>query len=186
MTRIKINSTDVILDDYGKGKGKVIISDDLNGSFSYTWGAMGGSLIDFIQSIDSTYFANKLIHPAGKYVFSPRLSVKSIRRYIKNEMSYELPWYQYMSGQKEMREQMRELEFCSSEHDFIASCHNLPDSLLCTDMTLDEERDFKGLLYSIFCEEPWHFIENTTSKTYNWLLQFHSQLSAELSKTKYN
>ena len=46
MEHFRINSTDIILQDFNKGEGKIIISNDSFGyNFSYYWGAMGKNTI---------------------------------------------------------------------------------------------------------------------------------------------
>lgn len=110
MKTIQIGSTEVILQNYEINQGKIIVSDLYNGSYSYYWGSMGGTLEEFIKSIDSCYFAGKLC--TDMYVFSGEKTAKAIRRHIKQNMNYDLPWYKYMPAQKELREAIKDLEKC--------------------------------------------------------------------------
>jgi hypothetical protein len=59
--KIKINNTDIFLEDFGDNKGKITVSDTYGYNYSMFWGAMGGSLKDFLCSINSEYFADKLM-----------------------------------------------------------------------------------------------------------------------------
>ncbi|HHR6079118.1 TPA: hypothetical protein ACS7ZY_001467 [Providencia alcalifaciens] len=49
----------VYLEDYGGNRGQVTITES-NDSWSYFWGSMGCSLIEFILSIDNSYWIMKL------------------------------------------------------------------------------------------------------------------------------
>ena len=182
MKIVKIGYTDVMLDDYGSGRGKITISDGEMGAYTYYWGSMGSPLEEFICRTNSGYFSDKLA--VERRVFSAKLSVSSIRKFIREELKHELPWYRYHSAQKEMREELKNLEDCHSERDFVEQCEGLPERLYCSDITLTEERDFKDTINSIFTCEPWHFIETVPSRQLVWLGELHVKLKKELTKTK--
>lgn len=181
MQEIKINNTVVLLQDFEKpGQGKIIIADDYMGAFTYTWGAMGCSIAEFIKSINSGYFSGKLCR--NTYVFSAKKSVSSVRRYIKDELKYELPWYKFMPAQKEMREELKKLESCNYADEFINSMSCFPEHLMCPDLNYSEEKEFKGLIDSVFTCEPWHFIVQDYSDEYKWLCDLHRALKKKITK----
>jgi len=63
MDHIRVGSADVMLQDFGKGKGKIVISDDRNNyTFSHIWNAMGeNGLAEFLTKIDEDYFVGKFL-----------------------------------------------------------------------------------------------------------------------------
>ncbi len=172
--RYKIGYTDIFIDIQGKTQGKITISDTMQGSFSYYWGAMGGGMIEFLKCIDNDYFAKNLCNT--RYVFDAKQSVKEVRRFIKSELSYELPFYKFMVEQKEMRKELKRLESCETDRDFVYGMQNLPDSLMCLDSTYDNEKEFKDIIKSMFTCEPWHFIANTDSEEYKFICGIHKKL----------
>lgn len=178
MKILKIGSTDIFLDDQGHGKGKITISDGWMGAYNYFWGAMGGSLEDFLLSINTSYFVDKLCRLP--YQFDGKLSARNIRKHIRTELAYELPYWKFMDAQKELREKIKELENCESANEFVDACCRLPDNLLCIDLSYDEEKEFKGIIRDTFTSEPWHFIEESESREAIWLADLHSKIKAEL------
>ena len=93
MKTLRIDYTDIFLDDKGNGQGKLTISNTCGFNFSCYWGAMGGSLKDFLLRINEDYFVRNLTDPLS---FDAKLTAKSVRRYVRNELKSELPWYMYM------------------------------------------------------------------------------------------
>lgn len=138
MNRFKIEDADIILENYENGQGKIIISDLYNGSFSYYWGSMGESIEEFLKSINSSYFADKLC--SNRFVFSGKKTAKEIRRYIREDMKYDLPWYKFQSGQKELRERLKEIERSDNQYEALSLIQGLPDNLMCFDMEYKEEK----------------------------------------------
>lgn len=186
MINIKIDNTDIILQDFDKeGQGKIIIADTWHGAYTYSWCSMGNNISDFICRINSSYFADKLI-PGSCYVFSGKITAKNIRRFIRTELSYDLPWYKFMSAQKELREKLKEIESMTSENEFVDYCFRLHKDLMCYDLSFKEENEFLGIIESIFSCEPWHFVGQETSNSYKWLCKLHSELVKKLNKTKLN
>lgn len=183
MLKLTIGTTDVFLEDCNEvGQGKITISNLSEGAYNHYWPAMGTDIKSFLLRINSDYFANKLCNTS--MVFCPSLSIKSIRKHIRDHMKHELPWYKFMSGQKELREKLKELEHCDSEHHFIDELYTLHESLLCFDMDRHEEREFKGIIEDLFTCEPWYFIEKRYSNEYQWLKTFHSDLKKQLIKSQ--
>lgn len=174
---IKIGSTEVILQNYEINHGKIIVSDLYNGSYSFYWGSMSGTLEEFLKRINSGYFAGKLCN--DQYVFSGKNTAKSIRRHIKDNMSYDMPWYKYTAAQKELREAIKELERCESQHDAIYQIEKFKD-ILVLGMSSQEDKEFQEIMESHFNCEPWHFLETEPSPSYKFLVKLHKELKKQL------
>lgn len=177
MELITIGESEIILQQKGEGKGKIIVSSPYYNS-SHFWGAMGSDLKKFLKTIDSSYFADKLC--SNTYVFDAKESVKNVRKYIREKLSYELPWYKFMAGQKELRRELKTLERCENEHHFVDALSNLHNSILIMDMDYDEEKKFLEIIENIFKCEPWNFIGETTSPEYNFYIDIHKKLKKKL------
>jgi hypothetical protein len=177
MKAIQIGSTEVILQNYEINQGKIIISDLYNGSYSYYWGSMGGTLEEFIKSTSPDYFAGKLC--VDQYVFSGKSTAKAIRRYIKHNMTYDLPWYKYMPAQKELREAIKQIERCEDKHDALHQIERFKD-IYTIGMSFQEDDDFKDIMESHFNCDPWHFLETEPSPSYKFLVKLHKQLKMKL------
>lgn len=177
MKTIQIGTTEVILQNYEINQGKIIISDLYNGSYSYYWGSIGGTLEEFIKSTSSDYFAGKLCNE--QHVFSGKATAKSIRRHIKQNMNYDLPWYKYMPAQKELREAINDLKRCDSQHDAIYQIEKFKD-IYAIGMGADEDKEFEEIMESNFNCEPWHFLETEPSPSYRFLVKLHKELKNKL------
>lgn len=73
----------VNLDDYGDGRGRVTIT-EFGDSWTASWGAMGGSLLDFLSRVDNDYLIGCLspgLHP----VVDDTRSEAAVR-FVKNEI----------------------------------------------------------------------------------------------------
>jgi hypothetical protein len=177
MEKIKIGEVDVILEDLGEGCGKVIIASGLYNS-SYYWGAMGGSLKEFLNSINSQYFANKFC--SNTWELNAKKSVKNVRRHIREELSYELPWYKYMEAQKELRKEIKALENCYDKHDFVHQLSNIHNNVLALGLDRYDKEEFIGVLENTFTCEPWNFIGETVTPEYKWYKNLHKQIKKEI------
>lgn len=182
LRKLKIKDADVFLEDYETGKGKITISSFNYGAFTFYWGSMGSDLKDFLLRINGDYFAGKL--SSNSYVFDAKGSTKNVRKHIREELSYELPRYKFMSAQKEMREAIKKLEYVSSNNEFVARMIDLPDNLMCYDLDYKEESEFKDIIEGVFKSEPWHFIAEKQSNEYNWLVGFHKDLQIALKASE--
>lgn len=178
MEKITIKETDIILDDLGESKGKIVVSNHFTNSSTY-WGAMGGSLVDFILSIDNDYFANRLC--SNRFEFNKKATFANVRRFIREEM--DLPWYKEVNFQKDLRWDLNKFqENCYSEESFVngwdsfinnLSYHNLE----CQSWESESiEKSFKGI-----CEH-WNFIGKTESQEYKFYLKLLPELKKELKK----
>ena len=179
MNRFKIKTADIILENYEKGQGKIIISDLYNGSFSYYWGSMGESIEEFLMSINSSYFAGKLC--VNQFVFSGKQTAKEIRKYIREEMKYDLPWYRFKDGQKELREKIKEIERSENQYEALSIIESLPNSLFCLDMDYKEEKEFIQIIKDMVSTEPWNFLQNDYSQEYRYLTKLHKQIKSFLN-----
>jgi hypothetical protein len=183
---IRINHTDIILQEFGDGKGKIIISDDEYGyDFSYYWGAMGKdrTLKDFIKSINSDYFVNKLSHNI-KGPLNSRKTFRALRKYIQECFKYELQWYDHVEFQKDFRRRLKDfqrnvtcdMEFVQEVQEF----HNKLDYFLIKDNREMErvEKLFKDIF--AYCE-PWYFLDFDTHPEEIFLEKLHIKLKEKLS-----
>ena len=182
LQKFQFNETSIYLEDFEHGKGKIIITNPLQGSYSYIWGSMGSSLSDFLLEINSDYFAKNLC--PNPYCFDAKASVTNLRKYIRNDLNYDLPWYQYMSAQKEMRQHIKQLELCSEQWEFVDRMMSLPNHLLCLDLNKREEIDFRSIIEDLFRNEPWNFIAQKHSSNYLWLYELHGKIKKKLQNNK--
>lgn len=175
MNILKIDSTEIILQNYEKGQGKIIISDLYHGSYSFYWGSMGDSTIEiFLKRINSDYFAGKLCNE--KNIFSGKNTARNIRKWIREEMSIDLPWYRFMSAQKELREKIKELDYCDNQYQAMYLIENLHDSLDCFDLDYIEEKEFRKIIEDNFTQEVWNLFGTETSSEYKFLKKLHKKL----------
>ena len=181
MEKLTIGDTDVILDNYGNGKGKITISNTYGYNFSHYWGSMGGTLQEFLLRIDEYYFCNKLTPPGKSGEFNAKLSVMQIRKYIREELSWDLPWHAYMGLQKEFREELKNIEkYSYSEDSFVNQCLALKD-FVWSEGTYQEEKEFKDIIEGIF-SEPWHYIVRGDSDNEKFLVNLLPKIKKELKK----
>lgn len=166
--------TSVYLEDFGEGKGKIIVDSYGYGASSHYWGAMGSDLKEFIVSINSDYFAGKLSR--SEYVFSGKATAREVRRYIREELPYELPWYKYQSAQKELRKHIKEIEYLGSVEEFVSHMDWLDPGTMTYELDRDEEKEFIEVVEGHLKSEPWHFAMEDTSKEYKFLQKVHTQL----------
>lgn len=183
---IQIENTDIILQDYGHGKGKIIISDtDWGYDFSFYWGAMGKdtTLAEFICHINWQYFVDKL-SKRRKGDFDSKGTFRNIRKYIREEISHELPWYKHMEFQKNMREELNIWQNeCDSESTFINSWVYFFEHRLNYDLIEDEydRKEIESHFKSI--QEYWNFIEYEIPRENIWLKHLHRKLKKHLQQT---
>lgn len=179
MKHIKIRTTDIFLDDKGNGRGKITVSDTaMDYNFSYYWGAMGSDLSEFIQQINPSYFAGKLCREL--YVMDVKKTMANVRSCIKEE----LPWYKYPSAQKELRQELNEIQdSVESKESFVGHMESLLDNIICYDLDYYETESFKDTLRGVI-EMPWNLIIEKPSRQYEWLESLLPKLQKEVSKQK--
>lgn len=185
MEKITIKGTDIIFDDIEDGKGKIIVS-NWRFNFSYYWGAMGKNtdLKKFVTEINEEYFANAL---AGGFdgVFNAKLTFRNVRKFIKEEFRYELPWYKHMEFQKQMRKELMSWQrSCETEYQFVNDWPSFwrytVDYYLIQDWI--EQNEIESIFNGI-CEH-WNFIEKDRSNEYYFCIQLHRDLVRYLNKAK--
>lgn len=183
MKHIEIGNTDVFLEDLGNGKGKISITDTEGYNYSHYWGAMGGNLEEFLCHINEDYFAMKLKPDEDRGTFDANLSVREIRKFIKEEYSYDLPWYKYMEFQKELREKLKDIErYAYNEDEFVRMCYDIPDSNW-DSLDYRAEIEFVSIMKSLF-EEPWYFIVRSESKHTKFLKKLLPKIKQQLKTIK--
>lgn len=184
IARLKIDNTDIFLEDLGEGKGKITISDTYGHNYSTFWGAMGMTLKEFICEINDCYFTNRLLGATSSNVFDAKNTITEVRRHIREELG--LPWYTHKEFQVDMRERLNSLqETCEdsgSENTFVdlffSGFINRLDFYLIEGNY--EQKRWKSLFESI--DEPWHFIQTKESQQSIWLRKIHAKLKKELKK----
>ena len=176
---IKIDNTDIFLEDIGENQGKITISNTYGYNYSCYWGAMGGYLADFISKINGDYFASKLMGSKSNYKIDIDATFKNLRKFIREEMS--LPWYKELEFQKDMRKKLNEFQnSCENAHYFVDHFYFFVSELnygLIKDKYDSKyiERDFKNI------SEPWNFIIETENDEFLFLYKLHKKLKNKLS-----
>lgn len=84
--KIKIDSTDIFLEELGQDKGKITVSDTYGHNYSSYWGSMGGTLKEFICEINESYFANNLLGASDMYEMDIKKTFAAIRKHIVCEI----------------------------------------------------------------------------------------------------
>ena len=179
LTKLRIDETDIFLEDIGPSQGKITIS-GYNHNYSYYWGAMGGNLKDFICRINNDYFVDKLCGKTS--TFDCKRTFSEVRKHIRTEIG--LPWYLFLDFQKEMREQLNRFERdCEEmgenyfvEHFFDRFINRLDFYLIPSRERRYYEESFKGI------SEQWYFIQTRESDQSLWLNKLHNKLKKELKK----
>lgn len=181
LERIRIGTTDIILEEISEGQGKIIVSDPYMGSYSHYWGAMGSPLPEFLNSINKEYFAQKLLDSRSIYEYCPKKTMTNIRKWVKEW----LPYYKHMEFQKHMREEIKSnFQHIESSNQFIYAWDRfvgMMDYDIIEDRwDMDEVKEsFKGV------SEPWHFIGERTTRTYKWMTELHGKLKKNLNNKHY-
>lgn len=183
LQRLKIDNTDIFLEDFGPGQGKVTISDTFGHNYSYYWGAMGSQLSHFIYTIDSGYFARNLIGSKDHYVVDWKRTFAQIRKFIRTEL--DLPWYKHQTFQEHMREKLRSFQSDCEEADNIHLFVSMFDSGFIDrlDYNLIIDREERKALEKSFKDisEQWHFICKKEGPEYLWLTALHKKLKDKLT-----
>lgn len=172
-----IDGTDVILTEYGIGKGKIIVADLDGYNFSYYWGAMGErTLREFILQLNGCYFTDKLNRPKDLRDFCIKKTMANVRRYIRDEIN----WYDDKEAQKELRTQLNYIQEHALDHnDFVSRMQEIGEDL--TWCIIDKSDDFDSLLECL-ADSPWHWIEWTPSRNELFLNALLPKLQEEIKK----
>ena|ERR1044072_5336499 len=180
--KLKIGDVEIYLEDFGEGKGKIILSNPSSTSYSYYWNAMGGSLKEFLCQLNGEYFARCLIGANDRFVIDWKKTFAEVRKHIRNELS--LPWYSNMEFQIEMRHRLNRfqrncVEYNTAEyfvHGFDYDFVNRLDFYLIEDNREYLEKDFKRI------DEVWHFLVKKEGPEYLKLIDLLKKLQKILNK----
>jgi hypothetical protein len=186
MKSLRILDYDILLQDLGQGKGKVIIAGfDLN--TSYYWGAMGENLEDFICSIDTSYWLNKLLPLNVDKPINSRKTFAAFRKQLKEclqDRVYPYGWWVEREFQAEMWEKVRDIQqSATEEYEFIDAICLLPEKLdyyLIADKY--DRESFKEAIQNA-CSEPWYCTVKGESREERMLIKLHKALKKELKRT---
>ena len=184
LTTYRLQGTDVILQDYEDGKGKIILSnDDYDYNLSYYWGSMGQgyNLSKFILKTNDGYLINKLGQRSNDGPINMKKTMSGVRKYIREETDWK--WYYNKEADKELRDSLNNIQRCSG-------CHNeFIDLMQSLDVDFPKEGykyhlyedEFKNMIESLRCE-PWYFILNDEPHVNVWLSKFIPELRKLLNK----
>lgn len=178
ITRIKIGNTDIFFEDFECGKGKITVSDTLGHNYSMYWGAMGGTIKDFILSINDDYFTSKLLGSRLTEVFCAKSTFRAVRKFIREDL--DLPWYKHIEFQKHLREVINDFQDSCIENEgsnyfvdqFSFYFRSRPNFYLIENKWEREriEKEFNEI------SEPWLFINTKESEESKWLRKLHSEI----------
>ena len=181
---INIDNTEIILHDYEKGKGKIIVANPYGYNYSHYWGAMGEEkIMQFIYTCNSHYFIDKLLGARKCDVFDAKKTFRNVRKFIKDEI---MDFYKHMEFQKEMRQILNDYQdWCDGFEDghyFVDGwsyylLDKLPYSLI--DCKIDRE-SIKDQFESI--TEPWDFIDTKPSDEWYFLNKLFNKLKKVIKK----
>jgi len=182
---IKIGKTKITLEDNGCSKGKIKIEDPDNGFYETYWGAMGGSLKEFLCQINSYYFSDRLLGHKSGQIFDVKSTFREVRKFIREEL--DLPWYKHIEFQKNLREKINIFqEKCDDENsetyfvDFFSFYLGTMLNFNLIDDRWERERveeDFK-------ISEPWHFIQTKESYESKWLKSIHGKIKNKIQNER--
>ncbi|AGO47542.1 hypothetical protein Phi4:1_gp009 [Cellulophaga phage phi4:1] len=179
MEIIKIDNTDIFLEDLGEGRGKIIIANTQGYNFSYFWGSMGSNLKDFLLRINESYFLGKL-SSSSQGNFSGKKTVTAIRKTLREDFFEDLPWYKNLEAQKELREKLKHLEGCDEPNSFIYECRSISE----TYWDIDDKWECHSFTKSVdsLLEEPWHYFQYTESNEQIFLKKIFKELKKIIKK----
>lgn len=186
VTRLRFEDTEVFLEDLGPNAGKITVS-GYNQNYSYYWGSMGGTLAEFLCSINKEYFASKLMGARNDYIMDAKGTFAAIRKHIREEIG--LQWYEHKEFQSDMRRIINSFQEQTTEYPsqdlFIERWYRFIEDL---DFGLIYDKYDSDRLKKEFnnISEPWHFIKTKLGPDYLWLLRLHGNIKKALTKTLHN
>lgn len=183
--KLAIDEATVYLEELGPRAGKVMLTMPNGEAYSYSWGAMGGTLTEFLQGISAEYFARNLVPPDSQQMMDVPATFATVRKFIREEI--RLAGYQHMEFQKDMRAHLRsfqeEMEDHPSDRAFVDRFNPAFISRLNFYLIEDQserncmEREFKNL-----SSEPWHYIAHSPSPAMKAVKALHGKLVARLKQ----
>lgn len=184
ITRLKVFDTEVLLEDRGPGRGQITITGYGN-NYSFFWGAMGGTLAEFLCGMNKEYFASKLMGAKDDNEVDVKKTFAAIRKWIRED---HMKWFQHMEFQQRMRSDLKDfqerMEDYPDERYFVDTWYRVAEGLdyyLIDDRWV--EKDFKSAMNDC---EPWHFIIKKPNKNYLWLATLHGHIKKALKQTLNN
>lgn len=185
LTNFRLLGTDVILQDYEDGKGKIILSnDDYDYNLSYYWGSMGQGydLKKFLLKTNDGYLINKLGDRDNEGPIDMKATMANVRSAIKKDTEWK--WYFSPEDDKELRSKLNSIQNTAyDQNDFInqMSAINLDKYYQGEDLYTNGKEYFTEMIGYI-STEPWHFIVNQTPQKNVWLSKFLPKLREYLGK----
>ncbi len=185
LTHFRIDYTDVILQDYEDGKGKIILSnDDRDINLSYYWGSMGKgyNLSKFILKTNDGYLINKLGERDGDGPINMKKTMANVRKFIRKESGWK--WYMSPDDDKELRNELNTIQSNSIDsRDFVKRMCNidLHKFYSGSDIYYYGKDYFTDMIRGI-SDEPWYFIVNDPPPTNVWLSKFLPKIREHLKK----
>ena len=177
-----VGGTEIILENKGENQGQITINDKELGAYQMYWGAMGGTIQDFLMRINSDYFTDKLLGVRSTQVFDVKRTFAALRKYIRTEVG--LPWYKHQEFQSNLRENLNlyqeRCEEYNSEKYFVDHFTDYLcryPSFYLIDDRFEQER-IEGELHNI--SEPWNFICTKESQEAKWLKSLHCKIKRKL------
>ena len=177
-----IGGTEIILENKGENQGQITVNDKDKGTYQMYWGAMGGTIEDFLLQINSDYFTDKLLGVMSTQTFDCKGTFAAVRKFIRQEI--DLPWYKHLDFQKNLRDELNYFQERCTEYNsdqyFVDHFSDYLDRRLKFFLIDDRwereriEKDFKNI------SEPWHFIQTKESDTAKWLKSLHSKIKHKL------
>jgi hypothetical protein len=182
-----VSGTEIILENKGENQGQITINDKERGTYQMYWGAMGGTIQDFLMRINSDYFTDKLLGVRSTQVFDVKGTFAAVRKFIRTEL--DLPWYKHQEFQSNLRENLNQFQERCEEYDsdkyFVDHFHDYlyryPSFYLIDDRFEQEriESDFQNI------SEPWNFIHTKESQEAKWLKSLHSKIKRKLQSESF-
>lgn len=183
---IKIDKYDIVLSNYDFGVGAITIIDECGQNWTYRWNAMNMSIEQFLQNIDSEYFAKNLLEVSVHYSINWRKTFRNIREHIRDEIG--LKWYQHTEFQKHLRQNLNDFyQKCldnNNEHYFVNFFHKYVGNFLHYHLIEDYydrenlEKEFENI------QECWYFMQKEHSLRFKNFMKLHKKLAKVLSKFK--
>jgi len=185
ITLFRLLGTDVILQDYEDGKGKLILSnDDRDYNLSYYWGSMGQGydLSKFILKANDGYLINKLGQRSGDGPINMKKTMAAVRKYIRTDTYWR--FYMNLEADKELREALNNVQrFSGCQNEFVDMMQNLDVDFPKEGRYHKYESDFKDMINSL-STEPWYFIVNDEPDVNVWLSKFLPELRKHLRESE--
>jgi hypothetical protein len=183
--KIRIKEYDVLLENLGPNAGKVIIASPYFNTSHY-WGSMGGTLEEFICSINSDYWVGKLRPQSAKDELDVKKTFSALRKSLNEcirEESSSFGWWTEPEFQMELRERIRDIENAvDDQYGFVEAIRNLSNYLPYYMISDDgNRRRFESAISNAFLE-PWHYLTFKEPWDLKVLVMIHKELKKILEK----